>query len=615
VILVLALAGLAAAPPAGAAPVFEPCPRLGGECATVEVPLDRGDTVPGNVKLLVQRFKLGRRPARRAVIVLAGGPGQSAVGGLARHPGLSAAASPGRDVIVFDQRGTGRSGLLRCPSLERSNLLGAGDEAATCAATLGPARAFYTTRESVADIESIRRELGLERISLFGVSYGTHVALAYSRRYPERVESLVLDSPLEPEGLDPLWRRTAAATPRVLRELCGRRCRRFTDDPVADLRALVRRLDRAPLRGRLIDARGNARPASLDHGDLFLTFLTGDLDPDLREAFPGAVRSALQRDPTPLLRLERLAELDTEPAPPQELSLALFAATACEEMALPWSRGAPPDPSVRRALARAAVLGLPEALLGPFGRRTALDSDLLRLCERWPAQPVDPIAAQGPFPDVPMLALVGRDDVRTPMEGVRRVVSLFPRGLLLTVGGVGHSVIGTDETFCAPRAVAAFYEGRAVPRRCPGPRRGPLLGPPPRSLGAVQPAPGLAGRLGRTIAALALTLRDVRDDPVAAFLPLGSRVWARGGGLRGGRYRIGERDTLAMHRVEYIPGVRVSGRLHRFGLGRQRGRLRLGGPAAPRGRLSLRRGVLRGTLADQRVHVRMPRVRGGRIVG
>jgi hypothetical protein len=69
-----------------------------------------------------------------------------------------------------------------------------------------------------------------------------------------------------------------------------------------------------------------------------------------------------------------------------------------------------------------------------------------------------------------------------------------------------------------------------------------------------------------------------------------------------------------MHRVAYIPGVRVSGRLHRFGLGRQRGRLRIGGPAAPRGRLSLRRGELRGTLAGQKVRVRMPRVRGGRIV-
>jgi pimeloyl-ACP methyl ester carboxylesterase len=615
VIVMLALAALAVAPPAGAAPVFERCPRLAGECATVEVPLDRGGTVPGSVNLLVQRFSLGRRPARRAVIALAGGPGQAAVRGLAQHPGLSAGASQGRDVIVFDQRGTGRSGLLRCPSLERSNLLDAGDEAATCAARLGPARAFYTTRESVADIESIRRELGLERISLFGVSYGTHVALAYARRHPERVESVVLDSPLEPEGLDPLWRRAAAATPRVLRELCGRRCRRFTDDPVADLRALVRRLDRAPLRGRLIDARGHARPASLDHGDLFLTFLTGDLDPDLREAFPGAVRAALRGDPAALVRLERRAEMDTEPAPPRELSLALFAATACEEMALPWGRGAPPDPSVRRALARAAVLGLPEALLGPFGRRTALDSDLLRLCERWPAQPVDPMAAQGPVPDVPMLALVGQDDVRTPIEGARRVVSLFPRGRLVTVGGVGHSVTGTDETFCADRALGAFYEGRAVPRRCPGPRRGPLLGPPPGSLGAVEPAPGLPVRLGRTIAALALTLRDVRDDPVAVLPPLGSRVFARGGGLRGGRYRIGERDTLVIQRVAYVPGVRVSGRLRRFGLGRQRGRLRIGGPAAPRGRLSLRGGVLRGTLAGQRVRVRMPRVRGGRIVG
>ena len=61
-----------------------------------------------------------------------------------------------RDVIIYDQRGTGRSGLLRCRRLERANLFEAGPAAGACARSLGARRAFYTTRETEDDIDALR---------------------------------------------------------------------------------------------------------------------------------------------------------------------------------------------------------------------------------------------------------------------------------------------------------------------------------------------------------------------------------------------------------------------------------------------------------------------------
>src|SRR5215210_5036368 len=188
---------LVLAAPAQAALRFKRCGDYGFACARVSVPLDRAGAVPGRVSLLVERVRARRRGGARLppLFTLAGGPGQSGTDAFAADAlGVLYPAYARRDLIVFDQRGTGRSGVLRCRALERANLLRAGPAAGACAASLGERRAFYTSRDTTDDIEAIRERLGAEKIALFGTSYGTKVALGYARRYPSHVERLVLDS-------------------------------------------------------------------------------------------------------------------------------------------------------------------------------------------------------------------------------------------------------------------------------------------------------------------------------------------------------------------------------------------------------------------------------------
>src|SRR5205085_4765180 len=133
-------------------------------------------------------------------------PGQATLR-LARFIAEAVAPALARsDLLLFDQRGTGASGPLSCPALSAGEIATAnslGEVIQRCARQLGPARGAYTTRESVEDIEAVRQAAGYEKLVLYGTSYGTKVALEYAARYPQHVESLVLDSTEMPEGPEP----------------------------------------------------------------------------------------------------------------------------------------------------------------------------------------------------------------------------------------------------------------------------------------------------------------------------------------------------------------------------------------------------------------------------
>jgi pimeloyl-ACP methyl ester carboxylesterase len=200
--------------PAAAQLAFTPCTEPGQEafdCATLPVPLDRSGGVAGTVALHVQRLRRAAPPAR-VLVALAGGPGESATSASDLFVENFEAVLDAYQLVVFDQRGTGLSGALTCPSPQR---------APRCAAMLGDASAFYTTADSVADMDAVRAALGVETIALFGVSYGTWVAMEYSRAHPDRLSHLVLDSPLPPGGGLPLEVPTVAAVPRCWGRTCA----------------------------------------------------------------------------------------------------------------------------------------------------------------------------------------------------------------------------------------------------------------------------------------------------------------------------------------------------------------------------------------------------------
>ncbi len=455
----LLVALLTAAPAAARAAAAVTCPpRPLARCFTVTVPLDRSGAVPGQVRIRAARVR-ARRALRPPLIGLTGGPGQAGVLFAETYSILLPAA--GRDLVVFDQRGTGASALLRCRNLERRAVTGTARRVGACGRSLGARRSFFTSADSAEDLEALRVRLGAPRIALYAVSYGSRVAVDYARRHPDRVERMVLDSPVGLDAPDPLARETLAAVPRVLRAACrGGACGAAGARAVADVAALRARLRRRPIR-RVV--RGAA--VRVDADDLLTMLISADTEPDLMRAIPAAVRAALGGRAAPLVRLRRelLGALDEGGV--SAFSPALFATTTCEESPPAWDLAA--GAAARRSQARAAAAATPLAALYPFDRAAALAAGLLPLCADWPA-PTRPVPAPTPLPaGVPALVLSGELDLRTPLEKARELARALPGGRLLVERGAGHGVIGAGTGGCADAAVRAFLEGRPRPR-CDG---------------------------------------------------------------------------------------------------------------------------------------------------
>lgn len=534
-------------------------------CTSLPVPLDRAGTVGGTISLSVERKLAGANPSRTAVVALAGGPGQAALP-LAEFIAQAIAPALGsRDLLVFDQRGTGASDPLSCPAFEAFSGQPADEIFGACASQLGPARGAFTTQESVQDIEALRQAAGYEKLVLYGTSYGTKVALAYAESYPQNVEALVLDSVVPSGGWEPLHISSFQAIAGVLAELCSDgACAGITSNPVGDLATLAAQLGKRPLRGTVYDGSGRRHSLSLDERGLLDILEAGDLNPALRALLPAAVRSALRHDPDPLLRLRALSEglipsvpienATAEASP--EVDETLYAATICEESPFPWSRSAPAATRLSEALA--FLHAQPTADFYPFNANTAFNDSVLPACAGWPdASPPPP--APSPLPDVPTLILSGEQDLRTPTSGARAVAAQIPDAQLLLVPFTGHSVLGSDLSECSALAVKAFFSASAV-QPCIV-TTDPFAPTPvtPTRLAFIHPPHALGGRPGQTLVAVLDTLVDLNRQVIAATLqadqelPHGSSF----GGLHGGYARFNG-STVVLKDFTFVPGVQLT---------------------------------------------------------
>ena len=417
-----------------------PCPGIATfRCGMLSVRLDPYGPAPGRLSLQVAVSEVAYAP-RGVLVVLTGGPGQPGVPFVSRLAGRLGPALRGYRLVMFDQRGTGAA-ALRCPALQQE--MGGSDltvptpgAVRSCAAAIGSSRRYFATADTVADIETLRNALGVTRLTLDGVSYGSYVAEQFALTHPGQVSRLVLDSIVPSWNVDPLQLANMRQTVPVLRAACAAQGCGF--DPASDLASVVRRY--------------HDGPALLD---TLVAMSVGD------PSFPG-VPSALHAAAAgrPALLNALIAQVHAgDAATPGELSQGLHASTLCADMPMPW--GGPDTPLAARpaALAR-AVARLTTAQVWPFDRATAAGNGLIRTCLYWPAAPATPAAAasRASLPPVPVLLLAGGRDLSTPLSGARAQTALAPDGRLFVVPAAGHSVQNRAAGNPAQAEVMQFLE-------------------------------------------------------------------------------------------------------------------------------------------------------------
>jgi hypothetical protein len=303
--------------------------------------------------------------------------------------------------------------------------------------------------------------------------------------------------------------------------------------------------------------------------------------------------------------LLRLVQLDRQTAITSagDLSMGLFTATVCDDGPFPWATETPLGQ--RPGLLAAARSALPRGSTGPFGI-WATDLGPAPFCLLWPPQARRPGIGSGPLPNVPVLVFAGERDLRTPATNAAAIAARFPQGRLVTVPGVGHSVLGTDFTGCAQTAVSIWLSGGAPPSRCP---RSPMLVNPigafPASFATLKPG-RTGGVRGRTLAAVAKTVREATAS--WAFSLTGFTQVKAIAGLYGGTIRASG-TSFVLKGYSTVAGVRISGSLRLYRPesrsplpARFVGSVRVDGTKAAHGRLAVAASTLSGRLSGRVVH-------------
>jgi len=394
----------------------KPC-TAGFTCTTLHVPLDRQQPHGQSLDLAVIAADNVDAP-RGVLLLLTGGPGQP---GVPLLPSLKRNVHP--DVlreyrlVMLDQRGTGPNGI-NCPALQET--VGGSDfltppptAVDECAQRIGTGLGYYGTPDTVDDIEQLRQSLKVDRLTLDGTSYGSFTAAQYGLKYPDHVQSLVLDSVVPHKGFDPMGVDLMAATGPVLKAAC-RQDPSCTTDPVADLAWLVQH-----------GVSGTDLMESLSVASL------NSVNPTLK-GIPATLHAARNGDDTGLKEL--FQQTTSKGLAYGTLSAGLHMATLCSDLRFPWS-GKPK----RETALHDAVRRLDPKRLYPYDVATGRNQLMIQGCLRWPAARVSTYpAAQELLPRT--LILHGSNDLFCPLDWSRWEQAHARDAELVVIPGSGHSV-------------------------------------------------------------------------------------------------------------------------------------------------------------------------------
>jgi pimeloyl-ACP methyl ester carboxylesterase len=462
------------APAAGPAqaryePRFEsaPCPTLpvpfpqDARCGFLVVPENRSRPEGRTIRLAVAIVPaVSPLPAPDPIVHLTGGPGGIAI--FEAQQLVDAGFNRDRDLILMNQRGTYLSEpALTCEVIDRFNRRQVAlplDSRSTrrkhVAATRKCRRqlvargidiAAYNTTENAADFADLRRALGYDRWNVFGVSYGTDLALTIVRDHPEGLRSVILDSTVPPSVVDlaGLWPNARDGFQNLFRACTAQaRCRSSFPNLERTFTGLVRRLESDPVRTTVTDPNtGRPTPVALDGGALANWLVATSLTtPPLRHV-PSWIAQLAAGDPQ---RIAASRLVVAPVAPPGFVGYGLVYGVICRE----WV----PFDSERQVLAqgRDVLPRYPRSVLAQPPQFTYMFDD----CRVWDV-PAAPASVREPaVSDIPTLILSGSFDSVTSLTWAYAAAETLPNSRIASIPGVGHFV--APESPCAQSIIASF---------------------------------------------------------------------------------------------------------------------------------------------------------------
>ena len=557
------------------------CETAAPWCAFLERPLDPGGAVAGTIPIYFEYYPhTASGPAAGTLVATEGGPGYPATESRDDYLSLYAPLRPHYDVIIMDNRGTGRSGAIDCRQLQNAPALTERDVGA-CGRSLGSAAPFYRTAFASDDLAAILEALGAGPVGLYGNSYGTYFAQVFALRHRELVRALVLDGADPLDGPDFPWYPHYAPAMRAKFNLACQRdpaCSALPGSSLEHIAPALGKLRSAPFAADVRYGDGRTWRVTADASALAIVMFGGSPAFATVRELDAAARAFTAGDSLPMLRLmaETASSVDSRDPTHAAVSFSagLAAAVACQD---------PPQifdmhlPVAQRITARDRLIAERErdapATYGPFTlaeyRRIPLDYAFIDECVEWPpppALPPSPLSFPATsYPDVPVLVISGELDNMTSVADGDVAAGHFPHARHVVIANSFHvNALPHARSDCAAVLVRRFMQTLATgDESCaaavPAVRLVPRFA---RAAHELVPARASAGnRAGeealRVVSAALLTAEDV----IARAVEHGA---GPGTGLRGGTYAAaaaGEGYRLTLADIRWTEDVAVSGRI------------------------------------------------------
>lgn len=414
------------------------------ECGTFEIAENPDDPDGTRIGLHVAVIpSLNVEPLNDPLVLLAGGPGQSAIDSYLMMGSAFELVRRDRPILLVDQRGTGRSNPLTCPEMDIESVTGEVDmdEARRltedCLRQLSGDPRFYTTSVAVDDLDAVRAALGYEQLNLWGGSYGSRVALHYLRTYPQHTRSAIIDGVVPADLLlGPGIAIDAQASLDLLFDRCAEDA--ACSGAFGDLRESF-----ASLRARIKDAPVSLTIAHPRNGEQLEQKITDEVlagvirlssyAPTSRALLPLMIHEAANGRFQMLAAQSALITEDFEGV----LAVGMHNAVVCTEDAPYFSR----------------VIDTSELANTYMGE---LQFEYLKeICAVWPAGVIDDGFNEPVASDVPVLVLSGEVDPVTPPEYGERAAATLSRSRHIVAPKQGHIV---SPHGCMPQLVGKFVD-------------------------------------------------------------------------------------------------------------------------------------------------------------
>ncbi len=414
--------------------------QVDARCGTLTVPEDRSNPSGRQIELHIALIPaIKRNPEPDALFLLAGGPGQSAIETFPAMISLMVQIHQDRDIVLVDQRGTGKSNPLRCLDLEDESLTAEQIlvKLKSCPETLDADVRFYTTEIAMTDLDEVRSALGYETVNIYGASYGTRAALTYLRMFPEHVRTITLDAVVDPGFVmfvDAATDGQAALDKFFSRCEADEACKTTFPQLKNEFDGLLDRLEKSPKEITIPHPLTN-KPLDLTVTRQMITNMVFNTlyIPDLVATLPLSIHAAYaDENYVPLISQAFLVDAG--------LYDGMFYAVTCSEDASLISA----DEAAKRS---------EESI---FGDRTI---DFAAVCAKWPKGNVSPEFREPVSSNVPVLILSGDADPITPPWHANQVAEGLTNDLHLVLAGMGHGNLFSQ---CSINLLKDFIENAST---------------------------------------------------------------------------------------------------------------------------------------------------------